>query len=372
MKQVTGDPDITVHATRHTFASTEVERSLLDGMMDFKEVRGLDRLRVRMGHADPRTTLMTYCHLYEDVLRECIDMAIQQLGMSVRAVAEWIVPGAGKAHERKQCLKRVAARFRQEKRRKPAWTAMGEMIKSVALMGPFERADAAIGKKALSEPKRLTLDCVHHIAKDWAAKMNPERIHLRSGHPIEVVNKVIGELETACEQVHRARHARKAVGPEWVSWLADEVNLSRLGSDRWAPAMKLLESEVDEAQSVPLTGWLQACAGIGIDGGQPSLAQVLLFLSRAKFGVENFVIRGIDHTQIERVSDVFMDAFTRCAQTELVKARGDKPAGYVQILTRPARPEALAASATSDMKTLRALMLLGLAYQNVRTRVEGA
>lgn len=365
IKEASGDASITVHAIRHTFATIRVEAALLASMSEFSEIRRLEELRVQMGHAELSTTLMTYCHLYEDVLRVCMDTLLERSEMPAQAAAKWTLHGRETEKDYAQTLESCAAKFRSRDRRRPDWSAWSELhCRTRPAAADRQTAESAFAAPSLAQ-KPLTLQCVHDIAADWSAGMELRRIQLRSGHTTEIVSAVVRELESACVQVRIARRARKPVSNGWERWFKEESNLRRLDSARWRAAITVLENTLTQSSSTPVGAWLQACAGVGIDAHHPALRDVLGFLLEVGFGAEMFVIRASAPSKIGPISDAFVDVFASCAQTELVTARRGKPSDYVQILTRPVHGNVVARPASSDMKTLRGLLLLATAYQNV-------
>lgn len=76
LKLTTGDPSMTFHALRHSWASREVGDVLVtDSIVDYNR---LIHIAEQMGHVSPGTTLSFYSHIFEDALYVHTSSALQQ------------------------------------------------------------------------------------------------------------------------------------------------------------------------------------------------------------------------------------------------------------------------------------------------------
>lgn len=75
LKAATGDPDMTVHALRHTFASREFARICSDCSLVDHNL--MTHLAEHMGHESSNMTIRFYVHSFEDALREAIDRSLR-------------------------------------------------------------------------------------------------------------------------------------------------------------------------------------------------------------------------------------------------------------------------------------------------------
>lgn len=76
LKLTTGDPDMTFHALRHSWACREVAGILeFDSAVDFNR---LIHISEQMGHVTPATSLLFYSHRFEDALFRHIKVALSE------------------------------------------------------------------------------------------------------------------------------------------------------------------------------------------------------------------------------------------------------------------------------------------------------
>lgn len=77
LKASTGDPDMTVHALRHSFCSDRMAEILTsDCLVDFSRVH---HLMYAMGHATAATLVESYAHVFEFALRMRLDIQMNEI-----------------------------------------------------------------------------------------------------------------------------------------------------------------------------------------------------------------------------------------------------------------------------------------------------
>lgn len=354
LKQVSGDDELTVHATRHTYVSLEVERILGDQSGDFSEINPLQTLRVRVGHTDSRTTLATYAHLYEDALRDAQDRDLMKLRLRTEDVARWT--GTSGA-----CL-------RQRKRRHPDWTPWEALMQSASLPPPVLTEPTNSPTVIYPPPKQIDIESVLKIAEDWSAGLASDGIALRCGLAPPVVREIIEQLEYGCGLVRSRRRKSGGAHLSHVQWFVEKASISRLDTPRWMSVVSAIDRAVASRPTLEVESWLTACRGSGIDGTHRATAPLLHLFKDAEYGADMFVLRGSQNDLFQAAALTFAGVFGVDAQAELVPSRDGRPEAYIQVLTRPANGRRTVASACCDMRTLRGLLICVRAYQ--RKRIE--
>jgi integrase len=341
LKEATGDIDVVPHSLRHTFASFGFQKAVQGEFSAPAEVSQVEKLRVAMGHALVSTTLQTYCHLYEDSLRDGLDSMPRSVVRAVD-VGGWLSSNAAEQ-------RRIAAAVRQRLARGQSATALCELNRrSKPPAEPPVQSDIQPTPEFLSVSKVPSkssanlLDLVK-IALDFNRDLPIDKIALRAGLGESTVRFVIEGLGRL-RPVRRRRPKRPDKG------------INRLTRGRWKRVCEAIQQDARESGSVDFRNLRGALCQYGLDAKHDATIQVLSLLRGGDFTHEHLVIRGCDPVALEDARWAVNDQFGALPKVERVCPRRGRPAVYIVPVTQAAPTNQLAASASSDVKTLTALL----------------
>jgi integrase len=341
LKKTTGDTDVVAHALRHTFASFAFHKAVESEFELTTDVSQVEKLRVAMGHALASTTLQTYCHLYEDSLRDSLD-AMPRAVVRAVDVGGWI--SSNVAEQR-----RIAAAVRQRLARGQSATALCELNRrSRPRVEPLEQSDIGPTPEVLSiaqlPSKSLpTLFDIVKISHDFYRGLPIAKIALRAGLPEPTVQFVIGGLgKLRRVRGRRPKHPAKGI--------------NRLTRSRWKHVCEVVQQDMREAGSVDFRNLRAALCAYGLKAEHDATIQVLSLLRAGGFSHEHLVVRGCDPVALEHARWAVYEEFKSVPKVERVYPRRGRPTAYIVPITKAAPTNQLAASASSEIKTLATLL----------------
>lgn len=375
LKHVCRDATVTIHTTRHTYLSVGVERAI-EGMDVFHEINPLLGLSTSAGHAHVFTTMTTYAHLYEDVLRNWTDAAVAQVPISHASVATWTGKKANTV--RQKACRTISGQ----------WNGWTEIRRRAELLQPDSRVAAArpsndgIVSNANSSAPASTI-C--HVIADHCNGHSAEASSLRNVTSRDSVNKIVAGFHRLNNLVPRGAASYPDVcQAAHIShkWIKNNLSFARLDRPTWVNALRLLDTAEWRDRSKISARWAAAVSGPGIAlHDQEAVTTLLQLLSAAGVPVNWFVIRltdvasGVAHKEdsISRAVDAASQPFSRVyeASPQVEKlaskqgARTMRFRSYALLLSSPSPEGKAAPPALCDMKALRAFCFAAATHASI-------
>lgn len=292
LRAATGDPQAVAHALRHSVVSLAIEP-----MLRTSSISGIDRFRrtaVDAGHATGTTTFVSYAHLFEEALRQRLDVALMRL-VPLKSHQAARLAGIGEA-----ALRQRACRL-QTDMADYGWSLIHESARGIKVPDaadtfqwveaqppqPIVRRETAFGPSVTlmliarlakgcppddvadslmmdrAEVKKLH-DCTMSVIKAATACIWPRRDAAARQVPVDMSEA----LDSLGLRLDQAEHPKLAVLHEWLQ-AERPADLLEAAVGSWLTCRSGLHLGLDEPRAI--AGLYRLIAEAGID---PALLRV--------------------------------------------------------------------------------------------------
>lgn len=386
LREVTGDPTVRVHHTRHTTASIAVSKLMLSERAT-PSISPVAEMCARMGHADSATLFGNYVHIFEDALQTHIHSALKQLPGADSMIALWLKrrpPSAG------DCS---TAGSPEELWRLFDSNACSALVgRTSPLHGdavdPLEIVIPPLTRSSGTGPSLTT---VARVIADLSAGRPSRSILLRANRSDETLYRLLGSLESEVARMHgleflmRGRPSTATDFCTRLEHLQPAMQTLGLRCKRLSrPVWRALARHLEVMHERSLRAFLQGCSAmvnknaiVPRDGGD--MARLLEVLRHVGFRPDMFVVKlasrelsqAAHQSQIhdgafKSVDRAFRHIFGCSPQVEGVKPRRGRPKCFVQLLTKPVTPGTETPPATNDTRTLLTLALAASVFLELK------
>lgn len=365
LKAVVGESDFSSHLCRHTVISHAMEKAILT-LDNAREVNPLNLIKVAAGHKSAETTISIYFHLPENCIRYWVDYALRQMTFTYKQIEAWTGIKASTLaqtqHRRKSLHWHVIDAVQS------AETAQAQVFTEVT------KFDPVVQKMPLIAP-RIELAKIVNIVADYQVGHGLEALALRNAIDASLAQNIVN---TICYLHGQLTMARKDTAKP-ASSTRCRLDFSRMSQPRWVIACTAATSQSDEALGIVGRYWLEAVRNgtisVKIDNQMPHFLQFLKVLG---IGVNRIVVRtnGEENDDAQylieslSVRESLISIFGLAPQFEALRFRRGRPVCTLQVLTKPANLNCVAAAATNDTQTLNALIFCINVLIRIRSKEE--
>lgn len=247
LKEATGDETISIHTLRHSIATPQFEKILLDD--DDPEVNPLDLLANEGGHVGGHITAKSYCHLFESGIRHHIDNALEDMAFNYGSVSKW--SGYCQATLRQRVARSAA---KGVPRSDVLWDAIHESVNTIVFPGfdngiPLEEPENPLTTIPVN---KLGFNEVVKLLQNLSSGCTISQASMRCDVPEELVQAILEEVGRFAERYGKpdANHCdllilgKKALLDSSGLSLGVRPNFGRLKQHRW----KLLSHAIANAE----------------------------------------------------------------------------------------------------------------------------
>ena len=391
LKSITGDPSVSVHTLRHSWATRAITRELTSPASG--EVNGLEVIAMTMGHSDVTTSIVNYFHTPERVVLQHWTRGLEShLRTNSFELAHWIGVSAATCRQR---LRRwpgtltTAREAHHDRLRQFTRDALDRAASQVQLGGA--ESGIALGDHRFpsldSQGFVIGLTTILGTLTDISCGLGTSQVALRQQlHAIEVeqvIDLVVQASRVLTYQTRRS-HDTQAFGVEMLldakgRGLGFRPDFRRMNQDRWRPLFHWLQKNWNGPVARAASDyWLSHCGGeqlaldlsafdflniFALAGCNPSLAHLNINCDAGNLTAD-------DRQLLHAMEVLFHQSFGQVYTTRFLSPRRGRPL-FMFAFGKPSqrfdRPQQ--SGAAHSLVGLHCLMLATWVLQRFQRRV---
>ncbi len=391
LKSVTGDPSVSIHTLRHTWATHSISKALTSP--GDSEVNALDSLATQMGHADVSTTLTRYFHAPEVVVQTHWERALSSLvTMSSLDLEHWTnVPAATwRQRFRRGSVPLAEAADSAAPAANEHQKFAGQALKAIASQVPFAGPERGIpmGLRCIpflaQRPTSLEFNSVLGALTDLTRGLGTHQVALRQQLTREELSQILDVVAQVSNALTGTWHPHTGSVARSVELLLDPCgaglgirpDFSRVLQPRWQPLRRWLERHWMESMALGASSyWLSHVKGGHVTMDLGALDFLRIFPSagcsaalaqlRVNDSLESLSTQ--DRLAFHSVEVLFYEVFGQAFTRRFLAPRRGRPLFQFVFGSPSANTTQLRQSGAAQSLTgLHCLMLVTLILQRLR------
>jgi integrase len=390
LKAVTGDSTVSVHTLRHGWATRAITQELCAPSTG--EVNGLEVVAMHMGHTAVGTTVSSYFHTPELVVRTHWDRALSSvIPFSSLDLELWT--GAAAATWRQRLHRWKTRGVTQQHTvvpaehfsRRFAWEAMRSVAKLVNFSGPEHSIPMGLRCIPLLEQSRKTLafTSVLGALTDLSRGLGSHQVALRQQLSAEQLQQILDVVIHVANVLNHTRHLHKGSVARGVELLLDtsgkalgiRPDFQRAHQQRWQPLRRWLERQwMDPMAHAATEYWLAHVRGGCLEMNLNALDFLRIFpaagcssaLSQLHVNHSNGALNHEQRQTLKALEVIFYEAFGQGFTRHFLAPRRGRPLFQFVFGASPASSDQLRQNgAAQSLAGLHCLMLVTLILQRL-------